>query len=138
MVLNKTLAKKRAWKAFSTYIRKRGSRNGNNRCVTCKKVYPVKSLQAGHWIPGRHNAVLFDERNCHPQCYACNIGRKGNPIEYYHFMERKYGKDVMEELEELDHQIVQYKVNDYLELEAYYKFKTDKNNLNETQTKEVN
>ena len=126
--VTKTIAKARAWRAFSLYIRNRDAKDGMNKCITCKRVYPVKSLHAGHYIPGRHNSVLFDERNAHPQCYGCNVGKKGNPIAYHHFMEKKYQKKVMEELEELDRQLTQYKVNDYLEIERYFKDKHEKQN----------
>lgn len=118
--LTRTKAKERAWKAFSLYIRTRDYKRG---CVTCKRKYPIKQLQAGHWIPGRHASVLFDERNCHAQCYGCNVMKKGNPILYYHYMEKRYGKKIMEELEELDKEDVHYKVSDYLEIEQFYKSK---------------
>lgn len=118
-------AKKRAWTAFSLYIRTKGSDRGTNRCVTCNRVYPITALQAGHWIPGRHNSVLFDERNCHPQCYGCNVPMKGNPIKYYHFMEETYNKKVMKELEELDKQEKQFKVYELLEIERMYNDKLE-------------
>lgn len=114
-------AKKKAWTWFSLYIRTRGSDGDFNTCVTCKRVYPIKSLQAGHWLPGRHNSVLFDPRNCHPQCYGCNVPNKGNPIKYYHFMEETYGSEVMDELEELDKHPIQFKVVDLQELEELFK-----------------
>lgn len=114
-------AKKKAWVAFSIYIRTRGSDGDFNTCVTCKRVYPIKSLQAGHWLPGRHNSVLFDPRNCHPQCYGCNVPNKGNPVKYFHFMEETYGRDVMNELEDLDRQVVQFKIPELQELEKMFK-----------------
>ena len=119
-----SLAKKRAWAAFSIYIRTRDSdANGNGNCFTCGKIYPIKELQAGHWIPGRHLSILFDERGVHAQCYHCNIGLKGNPIEYYDQMLKKYGKKVCEELKALDKLVVKYKVTDLLELEQFFKSK---------------
>jgi hypothetical protein len=111
------ITKKKVWAIFSTYIRLKYANHGYVHCVTCGKGDHYKAMQAGHWIPGRHNAVLFDERNVHPQCYHCNIGLKGNPIVYYHFMERTYGKKVMKELEQKDKEIKQFKL---YELEALY------------------
>lgn len=116
-------AKKKAWDAFSLYIRTRGSVDGMNECITCGRTYEIKQGQAGHWLPNRKNSVLFDERNCHFQCYGCNVMKKSNPIKYYHFMEFQYGLDVMSELEELDEQTVQYKVFDYQEIEIKFKAK---------------
>ena len=37
-----------------------------------------KAMQAGHAIPGRHNAVLYDEEIVKVQCVACNIFKRGN------------------------------------------------------------
>jgi DNA repair exonuclease SbcCD ATPase subunit len=45
---------------------------------------------------------LFDERNCHAQCYGCNVMKKGNMVKYYKFMLKQYGQKVIDELEELD------------------------------------
>ena len=61
-----------------------------------------KKTQAGHFIPGRKNAILFDDRGCHVQCYHCNVGLKGNPRKYDEFMRKKYGTEVIKELEELN------------------------------------
>lgn len=115
----KSGAKKKAWDAFSKYIRAR-----DKKCVTCGA---VTNLQAGHFIGGRHNSVLFDERNCHAQCYGCNVGKKGNMVQYYKFMFKRYGQNVIDELQELDTLIVQYKTTDYLELERFYKEKIENN-----------
>jgi len=120
-------SKKKAWKQFSLYIRSRNSLDGETaQCITCLRWYPIKELQAGHWLPGRHNSVLFDERNCHEQCYGCNVMKKGNPVVYYHFMETKYGKEVMEELESKDRELSKLRIYDFQELEKKYKDKLDK------------
>lgn len=113
--LTLTQAKKKAWTQFSKFIRTR-----DKSCVTCGT---TDNLQAGHWLPGRHPSVLFDRRNVHAQCYGCNVGKNGNPIKYYHYMERTYGLDIMKELEELDTQIIKRTPQDYLDLEALYKEK---------------
>ena len=122
MKKTKTLSKvkKEAWTVFSLYIRTRDALRTTGTkdealCITCERRYPIKQLQAGHWLPARHNSVLFNERNCHGQCYGCNVPMKSNPIKYWHFMEKTYGTDVMAILEELDSQTKQFKV---FELEA--------------------
>ena len=109
--------KKKAWAQFSLWVRLSASEHGLVQCVTCSAKKPYKEMQAGHWLPGRHNNVLFDERNVHPQCYHCNVGLKGNPIIYYHYMERTYGTPEMTNLELLDIQAKQFKP---YELEAIY------------------
>lgn len=91
--------KKRAWAEFSIYVRTRGANaEGMNRCITCQTEKHWQELQAGHFIAGRLNSNLFDERGCHAQCYSCNVGKHGNGVMYYRFMQRTYGEQVIEEL----------------------------------------
>lgn len=116
-------AKSKAWEWFSKYIRQRGSVYGINWCFTCNANQSVKLLQAGHWLPGRHPSVLFDERNCHPQCYHCNIGLKGNPVVYYDKMLNVYGRKVCEELKRKDKELKQFKVYELVEIADKYKKK---------------
>ena len=91
-------AKKDAWKVFSLYIRTRDSHDGKAICFTCEYLFPIKELQAGHFVPGRKNVLLFHEQNCHQQCLRCNVFLKGNLIEYYPRMVEKYGLDTIEAL----------------------------------------
>lgn len=73
----KTL-KNKAWKLFSEYVRRKDAdEGGTDRCYTCGKLAHWKELQAGHSIPGRHNAVLLDESICRPQCPVCNVWKRG-------------------------------------------------------------
>lgn len=123
---SKRLAKKAAWDAFSKYIRlrdclatRRSSDEGE--CVTCRRVYPIKQLQAGHFIPGRNYQVLFDEEQVHAQCYSCNIGKKGNWVAYREFMVDRYGKDKVEQMETDRNLIKVYSLPDLLALEEHYK-----------------
>lgn len=110
-------AKEKAWQAFSLYIRTR-----DKRCVTCPT---GMAQQAGHFIDGRHNAVLFSERGVHGQCYHCNVGLKGNKLEYFLFMERTYGREVIDQLMAESKVMVQYKAFQFLEIEELYKRKLD-------------
>jgi hypothetical protein len=114
-------AKKKAWKVFSLWIRQRGAVGNTNKCVTCGTVRDIKKLQAGHWIPGHHNAVYFDERNVNVQCDYCNRILGSNGPKYYEFMLKTYGKKVMDELQYLETTTVKYTVEDYLEIESKYK-----------------
>jgi len=70
--------KKKCWKLFSEWVRRKDAdAGGTEYCFTCEKPFYWKSLQAGHGIPGRHNAVLFDEEIVKPQCPTCNIWKRG-------------------------------------------------------------
>ena len=91
--------KKKAWTLFSLYIRRKGmSHDETNVCYTCGKRYHYKLLQAGHFIGGRHNNNLFDERGVRPQCYNCNINLKGNTVEFFRRMQQEVGDEVIDDL----------------------------------------
>lgn len=67
--------KDRAWKLVSEYVRRREADEGGFvSCYTCgRPIHWKLEAQAGHSIPGRHNAVLLDADICRPQCRRCNI-----------------------------------------------------------------
>lgn len=129
MAKTKTLTyyKKKANTAFSKYIRTRDAKGENFLlCITCDKPYPafgVGCAQAGHFIPGRHSNVLYDERNAHGQCYNCNVNLKGNWVKYEAKMRELYGQEVIEELKELDKIDPHFKAFHYQEIEQKYKEK---------------
>lgn len=114
MKTTRARAKKKAWDSFSAYIRAR-----DNKCVTCGG----EVQQAGHFIDGRNNAVLFQEFGVHGQCYHCNVGLKGNKIQYWLFMEREYGRKFIDELIAESKTTVQYKEFHFLEIAEEYKLK---------------
>lgn len=119
--------KAKTWKAFSTLIRTRDCVEYGRLhpefnelmapCVTCGRVYPYKSLQAGHFCPGRKNSILFLEYNCHAQCYGCNCGRNGNVINYYPFMLNRYGQETIDELMLLNNTELKFTVEDLKRME---------------------
>ena len=114
--------KKKVWTEFSKYIRNKYAVNGRVMCVTCGDWKDIKEMQAGHFIPGRRNCIIFDERNVHPQCYACNICKNGNTVEYFRFMQHKYGDEVIEELRNRNNQESKQFTMEELET-LYNKFK---------------
>ena len=92
------------WRVFSEYIRKRDCLLATGsleygECFTCDFSGLISELQAGHFIPGRHNAYLFSERGVHAQCVKCNLWLGGNPHEYRRRMVELYGEDVTMKLE---------------------------------------
>jgi len=120
--------KRKAWKAFSEYIRLRDCLRTTGlqdygKCITCQKTVPRTLLQAGHFIPGRHNANLFTEKGCHAQCYNCNINLRGNTLEYRRQIIRLYGEGADIELEDKATEIKKFTPQDLIELTEYYKAK---------------
>jgi len=127
------IAKSNAWNAFSKYIRTRDCIRFRNSltegmCVTCKRHYPFKKLQAGHFIQGRGNSVLLDERLVYSQCLGCNgnppIGKGGNYVEYFIFMEEEVGRAKIDEFRLLKHETKIYKQFQWEEAEQEFKNKT--------------
>lgn len=123
-------AKEKAWKQFSTYIRTRdclettkGLREGV--CCTCQRRYPFEALQAGHFIDGRNNAVLFSEQGVHAQCSGCNLFLHGNKLKYWVFMENKYGREVIDELIRESHTTIKRRAFDYDDLCLQFQEKTE-------------
>lgn len=123
--------KKKAWKLFSEWIRRKDADNeGVVSCVTCSWRGPWKESQAGHFIDGRNNTVLFDERLVHVQDARCNVFLKGNKVAYTAFMMRKFGYTVtqIEEFNNLRHKTRQMKRCDYEALITDYTMKLEELN----------
>lgn len=121
--LSKT--KKKAWTQFSRYIRLRDSVNGWGNCCTCGTKIYWKDGQAGHFVPGRTNAVLFQEEGVHLQCRSCNLFKGGSIHEYFDFMIKKYGEERTEEIRRERFKSVKYSIQDYKEIEQRYKLLAD-------------
>jgi len=123
--------KKKAWGEYSKFIRLRDALETTGSkdyliCCTCGKTYPsfgVGCAQAGHFISGRGNAILFDERGVHGQCYNCNVNLKGNWPEYMRYMMDKYGREVVDELLHNHKMTVHYNAAEMQEIYEKYKAK---------------
>ncbi len=127
---SKSTIKRRAWEAFSKFVRTRDCLRTTGcpdwgLCITCSRRYHIKLLQAGHFIPGRHNANLFSEKGCHAQCYNCNINLKSNPFEYRRQIIKLYGDGYDEVLEKEAREIRKYSIDDLTNLANEYKIKIE-------------
>jgi hypothetical protein len=89
---------------FSTYIRRKYKKGWYAQCFTCGVTKNWKELQNGHYISRSVKSLRFDERNCHPQCVGCNIFKHGAMDEYALALQRKYGDDILKELNQLKNQ----------------------------------
>jgi hypothetical protein len=118
-------AKRKAWSAFSLYIRTKDSMDGKNVCYTCGSVVDIKKMNAGHGIGGRNNAVLFDERICKPQCVGCNIWGRGNYQVFTRKLIAELGLEGYDEIASHSSDIVKYRVEDYLEIAEMFKKKLE-------------
>lgn len=120
--------KKKVWEVFKDYIRLRdclfttGTKE-MGKCITCGVCLPREKLQAGHFIPGRHNANLFSEEDVHAQCWTCNYIRGGNPLEYRRQIIELYGDGYDEILEAEARQFKKFTVAELEALKAEFQEK---------------
>lgn len=87
-------AKRTLWSYFAAYVKNRDG----NQCFTCPAIVSGVYLHAGHMFSRRHSATIYDPKNCHSQCSACNRGRRGNTPEYVARFINKYGVREFERL----------------------------------------
>lgn len=87
-------------KVFNAYIRKRDSNSGVFKCISCGKTCALQLMHAGHFHSAGHNeATRWNECNVNGQCSHCNYFLHGNYPGYLQGMLKKYGKEVVQELE---------------------------------------
>jgi hypothetical protein len=116
--------KNKAWKVFSEYIRRKDAdEGGTTRCVTCRTPIFWKEAHAGHFVPGRTNAVLFNPDITNPQCIRCNIFLGGNYAAYTLYMLDNFGREKVEEFLALKHKVVKYTRSDLEDMIEFYKQK---------------
>lgn len=109
--------KKKADKLWSELVRRENSdEHGMVKCYTCDQQYHWKAIQNGHFVSRTHTSTRFYEKNCKPQCMACNVWRRGNPSEFAKNLVKEYGVEILDELSDMRNTTVKMKVNDYLEL----------------------
>lgn len=117
------ILKDKVWNRFSKYIRlKFADENGYCTCVTCGVKKPWEEMQAGHFIPGRTNSVLFVEEIIHPQCPSCNIFKGGNYVEYTIYMIDMYGRDKVDEFRQLKNQTKKITITELEDM--YHEYET--------------
>ena len=101
------LLQKKADSSWSLYIRKRDANfAGTVRCVTCGHREHWKEFDCGHYLSRRFLSVRYDERNTAPQCRNCNRVRQGEEMRMLMYLERKYGKEAIEQMEMLGHKVI--------------------------------
>ena len=117
---------KQAKEWFSRLVRLKGclkttGNAGYGICFTCGTIMPFETIQCGHFISGRGNALFFEETNSHVQCGVCNTFKGGNLIVYRERMIDKYGIDEVERLESLRHTVKRISSDNFKDLEAKFR-----------------
>ncbi len=127
----KAKMKVKAWTQYSIFIRQRDAdADGIVACVTCGDLKHWKQGDAGHFLGGRTNANLFEERGVHFQCKPCNGGFKQKihiniPEAYKQYIIERYGESAVDELVARRKETVQYTIKDFEEIYEKYKALND-------------
>ncbi len=70
-------------RVFSQYIRLSAANlDGFCECYTCGRSYHWKKIQCGHFMSRARYATRWDENNCRPQCYGCNVMQQGRQFDF--------------------------------------------------------
>jgi len=95
--------------------------NGVLHCCTCnaKGTIGENKFDAGHYL-SRRTPLIFDERNCHPQCKDCNRRHYGRPEAYHRFMLHKYGSLVVLEMKQLSREIRKFTHDELCDLKIEF------------------
>lgn len=94
-----TKLKKKLDAVFSQWVRLRSAdRNGYIRCYTCGYLAHWKKLQNGHLVSRYYLNTRYDERNCRPQCYTCNMFRNGMIPDFSQRLEKELGEGITKTL----------------------------------------
>lgn len=115
---NKNLAKAKADKYFSLFIRER---DRDKPCITCGKLTSKKDC--GHFISRRFESTRYDEKNCGGQCLKCNRFEYGNQFAFSLKIDKLYGDGTAKRLHEKSLMFCKRNQNDYEEIAKEYKSK---------------
>ena len=98
----KITPKTKAWQAYARYCKVKGCLETTGFaflgvCITCKRRFHMESLDAGHAISGRRNAVLFNTQIIYPQCDFCNRQQNGRIKLYQKILAEMHGQEWMDQ-----------------------------------------
>ena len=71
-------------------------------CITCNKEWHFANGNGWHCIDRSYNGTLYDHRNCHLQCVACN-GKTNKGEQYRHgvYINQRYWDGTFDELQSI-------------------------------------
>lgn len=124
-------ARKDAWEACARYCKVRDCLKDRGlpfvgRCITCGRNFHISSLDAGHAISGRRNAVLFDVMLIHTQCTWCNQLKHGDQKNYRRILAERYGEKWMAERERRAKRVIPDSRIDFVKLQKGFECKYQK------------
>lgn len=126
--VSKRAAKKRAYEAFSIYMRTFWTLRGYVPCYTCGKHLVLKGragerVMVGHWVEGHSNKTYINETYVRPQCYYCNVMMGGLQGTFRDNIRKELGNEVVDKLLIESKDSLEISAAEYLQKAAYYKEK---------------
>lgn len=117
-----SLVKKDLWDYCTKYVKERDGYT----CISCGSYCDGWNRQGGHFEPKASGGALlyFHPHNVHVQCGGCNAN-EGNRTEYFPAMERKYGREYVEQLIKLKNKTIQADTLFYEKIRQYYENKDE-------------
>lgn len=90
-------------------------------CCTCdaRGLIGENKFDAGHYF-SRRTPLVFDSRNCHPQCKTCNRAEYGKPEAYGRFMRKMYGPDTVLEMQNASRQFRKFTHDELCDLKIEF------------------
>src|SRR3990167_4502451 len=93
---------KEADRLMSLSVRQKyANQDGNVKCYTCPYINHWKKMQNGHLVSRFYKETRYDERNCRPQCYTCNMWRNGMTPHFAAKLQKELGTGIVEQLYEI-------------------------------------
>lgn len=92
--------KKEARYWFQRWVR---IRDLGKSCISCNAhLKDIRNYDAGHYYSASgYPQLLFNEQNVNGQCVHCNNHKSGNIIEYRKGLIKRYGLEILEQLDTL-------------------------------------
>lgn len=120
MVKRKTIVKNLD-AIFSKYIRlKYADESGEVKCVTCGRSNHWKKMQNGHFMSRGKYATRWDEDNCRPQCYGCNVMQQGQQYRFSLYLNQER-EGLAEEVRIRSEQLRKFSNAELLEMIEHYR-----------------
>lgn len=111
----------KAQKAFNAYIRARDSKDGYFTCISCFKLLPIESMNAGHYVPVKGGSFLrFNEDNVNGECQRCNGFDDFHLVGYRKHLLLKIGKKRVEWLENNRNKVYKWSRTELNDLYIHY------------------
>lgn len=104
---------------FSQFVRRSyADENEECTCYTCGYKTHWKKMQNGHLVSRYYLNTRFDEDNCRPQCFTCNMYRNGMIPHFSERIEKELGQGTTHRLYRKAQEIVkdfpyQEKIDEY-------------------------